>query len=95
MFPQIDKVQGLHAASLGTGLTADRWGAGGSGRVCWEQRAPDSHLAAPAPPRPGPSVWISGGRAGAHGDPETVAGLWWESALAVHTAKAKASREGD
>lgn len=36
-FPQIDKVQGLCAASQGTGLMADQWEADGPGRVCWEQ----------------------------------------------------------
>lgn len=34
---QIDKVQGLCSASQGTRLMADQWGAGGLGRVCWEQ----------------------------------------------------------
>lgn len=34
---QIDKVQGLCSASQGTRLTVDQWGAGGQGRVCWEQ----------------------------------------------------------
>lgn len=64
-FPKIDKVQGLRSASRGIGLTADQWGAGSPGRVCWEERAPDFHCAPPTPPRPGPSVWISEGRAGA------------------------------
>lgn len=65
MFPKIDKVQGLRSASRGIGLTADQWGAGSPGGVCWEERAPDFHCAPRTPPRPGPSVWISEGRAGA------------------------------
>lgn len=48
MFPQIDKVRGLCAASQGTGLMADQWGAGGPSRVCWEQCAPGSLLAPPS-----------------------------------------------
>lgn len=47
--PQIDKVQGLCAASQGTGLMADRWGAGGPSRECWEQRAPIPSWPLPLP----------------------------------------------
>lgn len=47
---QIDKVQGLCSASQGTRLMADQWGAGGLGRVCWEQRAPDSLWSLPLLP---------------------------------------------